>query len=322
MQIELILSSEFFILALVIVIEWLLPFPQKYALTHLFYQLAQAFAKKVANTKNTESSETQEIISGSLALVFYLLIIAVLTISIVFVSTYDLWTQGLMLYFSLGYQTTARVSDEVITACHNKQFSLAKDLLKQITVYDTERLTALGIHKLTMESCLFHFVRLWLMPILLFLFFGGFASLTYAALAQAYYSWLPAKHKYHYFGKPVSACIYLVEWLPTLIFAPIYSLFKLAPNTSTHWITLFKLQQGTKSPITPESLWMSIVASGCDTELSGPLMLNSVKIKRPHILKGHRQNKKAIAELLSWNNYFRLFILVFSIATLIGLIFL
>lgn len=307
---------ELAVLTLVILIDWLLPAPNKLSIVPFFKALAEGFAKKVAN----KGSSQQQNLAGFLALAVYLFLILTIVLSILFVVKNDVWTQGLLLYLSLGYQGFAAQAKNIATAVEQQQKSVCKYLLSQYSPYESNKLSLLGIKKLTVETLTMRFVSLWLMPILLFIFFNGVCAFAYRAIIEAYFIWLPERKGFNSFGTGVAKIKNLLELFPTFIFAPAFSVLKTSPG----WNKEFKkikqawLEAGVSSR--NNLMWLTIVASGCRSELAGPLMLDNEKLKRPRIYQGSDVPDTAIKETISWFNRFRTIFLLFNAVVLTTLV--
>lgn len=304
---------ELAVLTLVILIDWLLPAPNKLSAVPFFKIVAEGFTKKVA----TKGDNKQQSLAGLLALFVYLFLIITILLSILFVVENDVWTQGLLLYLSLGYQSFAAQSKSIAQASAKQQKSACRYLLGQYSPYDSSKLSLLGINKLTVETLIIRFVSLWLLPVLLFIFLDGIWAFCYRALMEAYFIWLPQRHGFQYFGTAIAKVKNLVELIPTWLFATIFSVFKSSPG----WMTLVNQTKGqwrsAKASPFSNLIWLSVVSAGTRTELAGPLMLDGKKIARPRINQGARITEQAIDQLLNWINLFRLTFLAFNITTIL-----
>lgn len=315
---------ELIALTLVILVEWIFPLSTKFTPAFMFNVLACAISNKVlpssSSSKQTNTIK-QQILSGWLALGTYLFLIGTIIGSILFAVTNDVWTQAILLYFALGYQTVANQAREVQSCISQKQKSAAKTVLSNITEFDVDKLSELGVNKLTLESLIKRFVSFWLLPICLFLLFDGFAAIMYRALLEAYIVWQPKNIKFKYFGQAVFKVKNIIELLPRLVIAPIYSVFKSSPSW-THYVSSTKEQwKQVQASSHNQLIWLSIVSAGCKSELAGPLMLQHEKIARPRINQGAPLFPSAIGELLIWNNRFRTIFILFNIITLTTLYF-
>jgi cobalamin biosynthesis protein CobD/CbiB len=310
---------ELMALTLVLLVEWIFPLSAKFTPAFMFNVLATSISNKIVHSPRAQkrpSTTKQQVLAGWLALGTYLFLIATIIGSILFAVTNDVWTQAILLYFALGYQTVANQASAVQTCISQKQKSAAKTILAHITEFDTDKLTELGVNKLTLESVIKRFVSFWLLPIILFLLFDGFIAIMYRALLEAYIVWQPKNIKFKHFGQAVFKVKNTIELLPRLFIAPIYSVFKSSPSWS-HYVSSVKEQwKQAQASSHNQLIWLSIVSAGCKSELAGPLMLQQQKIARPRINQGAPLFPSAIGELLSWNNRFRVTFIIFNIVTI------
>lgn len=306
---------ELAVLTLVILIDWFLPAPNKFSAVPFFKLVAEGFTKKVA----TKGDNKQQALAGLLALFVYLFLILTILLSILFAVTNDVWTQGLLLYLSLGYQGFAAQSKAIAQAAIKQQKSACRYLLSQYSPYDSSKLSLIGINKLTIETLVVRFVSLWLLPILLFIFFDGVWAFCYRAIMEAYFIWLPQRSGFKYFGTAISKVKNLIELIPTWLFAPVFSIFKSSPG----WFSLVNQTkvEWRKSGASPYSnlVWLSVVSAGCRAELAGPLMLDGQKISRPRINVGAEISAPMIEQVLQWIGRFRLVFITFNLITIIAL---
>lgn len=303
---------ELAVLTLVILIDWLLPAPNKFSAVPFFKLIAEGFTKRVA----TKGDSKQQSLAGFLSLFVYLFLILTILLSILFVVENDVWTQGLLLYLSLGYQGFSAQAKAIAQAATKQQKSACRYLLGQYSPYDSSKLSLIGINKLTVEILIIRFVSLWLLPILLFIFIDGVWAFCYRALMEAYFIWLPQRNGFKYFGTAISKIKNLVELIPTCLFSPVFSVFKSTPG----WMKLvnqtrFQWQHSGASPVI-NLVWLSIVAVGCKVELAGPLMLDGKKIDRPRLNTGAGITEQAINQVLQWIDRFRFVFIAFNVITI------
>ena len=303
---------ELIALTLVLLLEWIFPLASKYTPAFMFSVLASSISNKVGQS----GSQNQQVLAGWLALGTYLFLIGVIIGSILFAVTNDIWTQAILLYFALGYQHVANQASAVQACITKNQKSAARTILANISEFDVNRLSELGINKLTLETLIKRFVSFWLTPVILFLVFDGFTALMYRALVEAYIVWQPKNVTLQYFGQAVFKVKNIIEFIPTIVVAPIYSVFTSSPYWTKHIKTTKSQWQHAKASSFNQLIWLSIVSAGCKSELAGPLMLQQQKIERPRINQGAPLYPSAIGVLLSWNNRFRASFILFNIITL------
>ena len=305
-------NLELVVLALVLLADYLLPLAYRFSPAFAMRQLAHALSLKLVK----KQSLTQLHLSGYLALITYLVLIGILMAAILFIAPDDIWTEGILLYFSLGYQACARQLKQLQTCIAHQQKSAARSLLAKLSEYNTDKLSILGLNKLSVEVATQRFVSEWLMPVVLFLSLGGIAAFLFRALVEAHKAWVPSSPQHQAFGRGAFQSKNMLELLPTWLIAPIYSVFKSSPG----WFSLVRSAR----PVWRQSavssfnhlVWLSIVSAGCKSELAGPVMLKQHKHRRPRLNQGLPINDKAITQILNWNLRFQTFILIFLLTLL------
>lgn len=305
-------SPELAIVILVIAIEWLLPLRNRFHIENLFIGLAKAIRVKLQlNRINVNHS-----LYGVLAVGFYLTFIAIVLFAVLFSFENDIWTQGFLLYLSLSYSAHARVVQQLRPLLENNQKSAARTLLATVTIWDTNKLSLLGMNKLILELLLYRFIHGWLFPIIAFAFLGATGSLLYIAIVATQFAWPSHQKNINDFGRFSTRLLDTLSFIPSVILAPMFSVFCSSPG----WLTTFtnsKKQWTENFGSVTLLLWLSIVSAGCKCELAGPLMLNDHKVPRPRINLGKSINADHITQVLNWIVRFKLFTLTLLVSLLI-----
>ncbi|MDO6719236.1 cobalamin biosynthesis protein [Psychrosphaera sp. 1_MG-2023] len=305
-------SPELAMVILVIVIEWLLPLGNRFHIENLFIGLANAIRVKL-RLQRTNINHT---LNGVLALVFYLVFIAIVLFAVLFAFENDVWTQGFLLYLSLSLSTHTRVFQQLRPLLENNQKSAARTLLATITIWDTTKLSLLGINKLILELLIFRFVHGWLFPLIAFGLFGAAGSLLYIAIVATQFAWLSYDKKISDFGQFSTRMLDTLSFIPSLFLAPMFSVFCSSPG----WLNTFsntKKQWTENRGSLTHLLWLAIVSAGCKCELAGPLMLNDHKVPRPRINFAKAIGPEHITQLLNWIVRFKIFTLTLLVTVLL-----
>lgn len=288
--------------ALVILIEWVMPLSTGYSPLQLCRVIAEALAAKVNNDTSTEQQRT---IAGALALFTYFAIVGTLVWALLFIMPYDLVTEAVLLYLSMGFHAVSKTSKQIEDALANEQKSVAKSYLAEMTAVSTKPLSPLGIIKTTLEENILAWVNKWLMPVTLFLLFGGVAAISYAIITTAVLSWPILNPKFNAFSTIPHKIKTWFELPFTLVLLPIFSIFKSSPG----WLKLAlsnRAQWPSQQSFT-ELLWCSVVAAGCKIEMAGPVMFDQTKVPRIRLKAGEAPNQTAIKKLRNWQSRFTIF---------------
>lgn len=288
--------------AIVILIEWLLPIPMRYSPLQMCRIIALALAQKV---NKTDSTPQQRKVAGTLSLFTYFLIVGTLVWALLFVMPYDLVTEAVLLYLSMGFHAVSAANKNIEDALRNKQKSLARSFLTEITTVSTNRLSELGIIKTTLEESILAWLNQWLMPVVLFICFGGIASFAYALITTAINSWPILNPKFKDFAAIPHKIKTWFELPFTLVLLPLFSIFKSSPG----WLKITftnRLAWPSKSSLT-ELLWCSVVAAGCKIEMAGPVMFDDQKVTRVRLKAGAAPDQTALKSLRHWQHRFTVF---------------
>jgi cobalamin biosynthesis protein CobD/CbiB len=237
------------------------------------------------------------------------LLILIILFACLFAFESDIWMSGFLLYLSLNLSVFQKTINHIVPMLDNSQKTSARSLLSTMTIWDTQKLSVLGMTKLTIELLTFRFVHGWLMPLVLFFLLGGVASFLYMALVSASLAWVGNDQngqQFNWFSNRMRDALALI---PTVIMAPIFSVFKSSPG----WLSRFKVnhkawQQGGWSRI--ELLWLSVLSAGCKSELAGPLMLDEVKLARPKLNADKGVETAHIEIATNWILRFKCFTLI------------
>lgn len=295
--------------AIVILIEWVMPLPARYSPLFLCRIIADALALKVNKTNSTDQ---QRAIAGALALLTYFVLIGTVTWALLFIMPYDLVTESVLLYLSMGFHAISNQSKNIEDALANEQKSMARTLLAELSSVDVSKLSPLGIIKNTLEVNIMAWLSHWLIPIVLFLLVGGLASFAYAIVITAVNAWPVLNPKFSAFGSLPHKFKTWFELPFTLVLLPLFSVFKSSPG----WlkVSLNNRAQWPRTQSITELLWLSLVAAGCKIEMAGPLMFDGHKVSRIRLKAGAAPDQTAIRALRHWQHRF----VIFSVCLLSG----
>lgn len=194
------------------------------------------FCKQLAAKVNkTENSQRQQQISGIVAvLVTFVPLWIIIWLFGDFVEVTWLW-QGLLLYLALGSCTlssTAKQIAQAVVANNNYQ---AKQLLNPYVLRETDKLSAMGINKATIEMLVVRQMQEYFTIVLLFLSGGALVALSYRLLLTMHYSWNIKRKQFQYFGHFANLLIQLIQWLPIRLFTIAGLLLTLGQNSTLYW---------------------------------------------------------------------------------------
>jgi len=220
-----LLESDFLPLILVItalLIERVLPWPEKYHPLTLFRLIAANLAKKVNPSKPRSSAQRR--ISGSLSIIILLLPMLAILIFYEFIAQFPIFLELLMLVIALQFQKVVRQFKWTQRSIKQDKKVLARQHLSQIVLRDTNNLSPIGLGKAGIESILSRFFYQQFAVILWFVAFGGLAALTIRLLFELSQSWNTKLSHNQDYGLPVATLCKLAYAIPGIIYGFLFAL--------------------------------------------------------------------------------------------------
>jgi len=159
-------------------------------------------------------SAFQQKISGSLA--FMVLLVPLISILLIFTSLaqYPVFFDGFLLLVSIQFQGCVKQGQKISKALADNKKVLARHLLSDIVLRETDKLSPMGISKGTIESLLLRFNQQFSSVIFWYLVLGGLGALSYRLLYEFSHCWNTKRVRFGHFGQPVARLVHLLQWLP------------------------------------------------------------------------------------------------------------
>ena len=278
------ISTEIALLAIISVVmlfKWLLQAAIPHQPLTFFSTYCQLLADKVCKSDNSES---QQRISGVVALVItFVPLWLILWLFADFVAAELLW-QGLLLYLALGNFNLKPRAYAVAKSLVNHKNYVAKQTLASLVLRDTDKLSAMGLSKATIEMLALRHIQDYLAVIALFLLGGGLAAISYRLVLLMHHSWHIKIPKYKDFGRFANAISQVLLWLPCRVFVLSGLLLSLGPNATLIWrLTIsdfFKLNS---------DIAVNFFALTLNLKLGGVAMYKGIKVRRQAFNDNGRQ---------------------------------
>lgn len=268
------LVQPVWMMLLVMLVERVFNWPEKYHPLSFFRILAAGMDKKVR--PSTNDSKLQQTISGSLAatvlLVPFLLILALL----INLAEYPQFFDAILLLIALQFRPYLLRYKTVMRALQNDKKILARSTLSAMVLRDTDKLSPLGIAKAAIESLLLRAANQYVGTLFWYLVLGGLGAITYRLLYEFSQAWNTKLVKYRHFGQPVRTVFSLLSWLPKRLFIMCIAI---AENISG------AIAAARKSPKKADSngKFLSVCGGALGIELSGPAFYAGEKIRMPRV---------------------------------------
>lgn len=258
------------ILALVMLVERLFNWPEKYHPLSFFRLLASNMDRKV-RPGNT-SSAMQNHISGSLAAIVLLLPFIIILAIIINIAEYPQFFDALLLLISLQFRPVLKRYGQIASALANNKKALARNLLSQMVLRETASLSPLGIAKAAIESLLLRFNYQYCSVIFWYLALGGLGAFIYRLLFEFSQSWNTKLPQYRQFGRPVSVLWRAMSWLPSRICAFCLA-FVENPGGA------FKASKSVKQTQKSSSRLLALQGGALAIQLGGPAIYQGRKVR-------------------------------------------
>jgi adenosylcobinamide-phosphate synthase len=262
---------------LVMLIEQLWIWPDKYHPLCLARLLAMRMADKVhPAVRQAQGSAFQQKISGSLACL--VLLVPWLSILLIFISLaeFPVFFDGLLLLVSIQFQGFIKQGKKISSALVNNKKVLARHLLAQIVLRETDKLSVVGIAKGTIESLLLRFNQQFSSVIFWYFVLGGLGALSYRLLYEFSHCWNIKQVRFVHFGQPLAHLVQLLQWLPIRLAC---GALVVGQNVSTAIQAYRSLVAKNGKHGTAHMLLLSLQGGALGIELSGPAYYDGKKIR-------------------------------------------
>jgi adenosylcobinamide-phosphate synthase len=264
--------------------------------------LWRAFAKILADKVNTNSSYSQNVISGSLAWMLMIVPAFILLVALKpLVWQAQLFDLALLL-LAIDWRNSEKLGHGLAEALGNEDKKLARSLLAPTLNRETKSLSLLGIGKAGAETLILGYGRNVVTVLFWYGLGGGIGALMFRLISELARAWSPSREEFMPFGLAAIRMLAVFEFLPLRIFSLMIMLGK---NTSQVF-SQSMIQSKTWPALGPAWLLTS-VGNKLELSIGGPAIYGDKKSIRPKI--GGRVAPSAIhigqiQKLLAW----RLFI--------------
>ena len=241
--------------------------------------VCKRMAKKVLGQ---QYSPQQLLISGSLALIILVSPIAIIVHLLHAFASYQWLFDTLLLWVLLQFNQDAKIISAALKAVKEDKKQLAKDLLQQKLLRNTQVLSPLGLCKAGVESLTLRYHHQQFTTIICYLALGPTAALCYRLCYQAQQIWNLKLQAYFVFGRLANAITLAFQFVPSVIFNMSFVL------TSSPRI-LFKL-------LTHKLFWRMLSASLFERNNQGGLLLSlayalNISVGGPVMYDGYKQQR-------------------------------
>jgi adenosylcobinamide-phosphate synthase len=261
-------------------IEKLIPISSSIDPLCFFRFVCQRMAAKVLRQSY---SPKQIVISGSLALMSLVVPLLVLVYIVLQFASYQWVLDIILLWILLQFTGNLRVVQRSVDALNANKKQLAKELLQQVLLRDTQTLSPLGLKKASHETVFLRYHHQQFTTILCYLLLGPISALCYRLCYEANQVWNIKLKAFRYFGRVASVITQIVQ-LPASLLMSITFILINNPKTLISYIQEQKFIASLKQALSfygNQSLLLQTLSSALCIHTGGPLMYGGIKCKRP-----------------------------------------
>ena len=274
-------SSTVLLLFCVIIIKGLIEHFTEHQPLRFFSFYCRKLSDKVNKAKN---SNKQQSIAGLTSIIITLApIVVILWLFEFFIEVPWLW-QGFLLYLALGSFNLMAKSKTIAQALVANQNYLAKQTLKPLMLREIEPLSKMGLSKSCIEMQLLKTLQQTVVVVFYFLLFGPLAAVSYRLILEMHYSWNIKQVNFYHFGRPASALINVMQWLPIRIF----TLMMLLMHSKQNLLLTWRLIRGKFFQLNND-IALHCFALNLQIKLGSVAMYHKVKLRKPSFNDQARQ---------------------------------
>jgi adenosylcobinamide-phosphate synthase len=262
---------------LIMLIEQLWICPDKYHPLSLARLLAMRMADRVHSSKRQRHSGVfQQKISGSLAPLVLLLPLMIILLIFTNLAEFPLFFDGILLLVSIQFQGIVKQGQKISKALESEKKVLARHLLAQMVLRETDKLSALGIAKCSIESLLLRFNQQFFSVIFWYFIFGGVGALSYRLLYEFSHCWNIKQRRFIHFGQPLARLVAALQWLPVRLAC---LTFIVAENVSAAGKAYRRFVKKNGKHKSTHMLLLNLQGGALGIELSGPAYYDGQKVR-------------------------------------------
>lgn len=235
--------TQLSIIILVMLLERLISWPDKFHPLSLFKLIAQNLARKV--NPRQPRSPLQRRISGSLGMFLLLGPLLVIISLLIYLSEYPQFFDAFLLLIALRFKPTMDAFKKVEKALKANKKQLARHHLSTMVLRESQTLSPVGIGKSACESLLTRFSYQVFCVVFWFTVAGGLGAITVRLVYEVAQNWNVKLPKNKEFGKPAAKLAAFLIFIPNCLYLAVMALsegllgslraFKSRPGNLRQW---------------------------------------------------------------------------------------
>lgn len=262
-----------------LVIEKYIPISSNIDPLRFFRFVCQRMAAKVLGQ---DYSPKQLSISGSLALLSLIAPLLVLVYIVLQFASYQWVLDTILLWILIQYTGNLRIMLRGIDALKSNKMQLAKELLQQILLRNTQTLSPLGLTKASHETIFLRYHHQQFTTILCYLLLGPIAALCYRLCYEANQVWNIKLSTFTYFGRTTNIIVQFVQ-LPVSLLVSISFVLTSRPKVLITHLQQKQFFNSIKNLLHfngNQSVLLQTLSSALPINTGGPIMYGENKCQR------------------------------------------
>ena len=272
-------AQPIYIVWAALLIEKLVPISSSVDPLLFFKFLCQRMATKVLHPRYSSRQLTT---SGSLALLVLVLPLLIIFYFVYQFASYQWLLDLLLLWILLQFTHRKKTVYKGISALQDGKNKLAKDLIQQEVLRNTQSLSSLGLAKASLESIFLRYHHQQFTTIICYLLLGPIAALCYRLCYEANQVWNIKLSKFHYFGQLTNKVTQLFQIVPSVIMSFSF-VFLSSPRDLISHCKQKQLLPELKQALCLKGnlgLLLQTLSSAVNINTGGPVMYNNEKVQR------------------------------------------
>ena len=275
----LIYIQPLLVVCVALALEKLIPISSSIDPLCFFRFVCQRMAAKVSGQYY---SAKQLLISGSLAMLFLIVPLLVLVYIVLQFASYQWVLDIILLWILIQFSGNLKIIERSIEALNANKKQLAKELLQQILLRDTQTLSALGLTKASHEAIFLRYHHQQVTTIMCYLLLGPIGALFYRLCYEANQVWNIKLKAFKYFGRTINIVTQIAQLPSSLLMSISFILISQTKTFISH-IRHAQLIISIKKALSfhgNQSLLLQTLSSALHINTGGPLKYGNIKCDR------------------------------------------
>lgn len=244
-----------------------------------FRFVCQRMAAKVLDQ---DYSSKQLLISGSLAMLSLIVPLLVLVYIVLQFASYQWVLDTILLWVIIQFTGNLKIVQRSVDALNTNKKQLAKELLQQILLRDTQTLSPLGLTKASHETVFLRYHHQQFTTILCYLLLGPIVALCYRLCYETNQVWNIKLKMFTYFGRITNMIVQIAQLPASLLMSITFVLIK-RPKTLISHIQQKQFIRSIRKALAfrgNQSLLLQTLSSALHINTGGPVKYEGIKCER------------------------------------------